>query len=529
MGVSENSVRSGYVSAVRAATRQVSTTSTISASRRRTWPETLDRVSRIAGGLRAQGLGDGDRVGILSQNSDVYLELCLAIPWAGGVVVPLNNRWTPEENHRAILDADMRILVVGDGIDAATIAMATALAGTLALISARAEAPPVGWRAYDALAASAPVEDADRGGDDLFAIFYTGGTTGRAKGVMLSHAGVISNCEGMRALGIFPDGCTGLIVAPLFHLAAVAMMTCAMLAGGAIVLSAGFDPERLQQDVDIEGVTDVLLVPTMVQMLMDHPGFRPDRFDGLRRLVYGASPMAEGTLRRALQHFPRTDFYQAYGMTEASCSVTILPPEYHRGDHSAAGRDRAAGFPLAGTAVRIIDDEGAEQTVGAVGEIAVAGPGVMLGYWGQPELTAATVRNGWLHTGDAGRIDDLGLLYVVDRLKDMIVSGGENVYSGEVESVISKHPGVLQCAVIGLPDSQWGERVHAVVVARPEVTLSADDLIAFARQSIAAYKCPRSVSFLTSPLPVSPAGKVQKQVLRDQAGRDSGREPTFPP
>jgi long-chain acyl-CoA synthetase len=358
-----------------------------------------------------------------------------------------------------------------------------------------------------------PVDDAGRMGTDLFGIFYTGGTTGRSKGVMLSHAGVIGNCTTMRAMGLCPAECSMLIVAPLFHLAAVAALTMAMLANGTAVIMPAFDPGATLDTLAETEASDALLVPTMIQMMLNANAFDAAKLSKLQRIMYGASPIQEGTLDRIMTAAPHVDFYQCYGMTELSCTATVLTPELHKGAHREQGRHLGAGRPMPGTEVRILDADGNARPTGEVGEVVVRGPGVMLGYWNQAELTAATLRDGWMHTGDGGRLDEHGLLYVVDRIKDMIVSGGENVYSAEVESAIVLHPGVAQCAVIGVPDERWGERVHAIIVVRPGFILRVDDVLEHCRPLIAGYKCPRSIEFMAT-LPLSPAGKVLKTELR---------------
>lgn len=506
----------GYVGSVREAVAQRHhAPATIFETRSRTWGETLDRAARIAGGLRAMGVEPGDRVAVLSANSDDYLALYLAIPWVGGVLAPLNNRWTPFENAFAIDDCEPRVLFVS--VDLAKV-NADVLAERadwlkLVMLGAADGKMATGAITVEELLKHDPVEDAGRCGDDLLAIFYTGGTTGRSKGVMLSHAGFVGNCQTMRDVGLFPAGCRALVVAPLFHLAAAAAMTMAMLAGGTAVIGRGFEPVGTLELIAHAEVTDALLVPTMIQMLLDAPGFEAAKLSRVRTVMYGASPMPEATLDRIMAAAPHLEYYQAYGMTEVSCTATLLPPEYHRGDHRAAGRHRGAGLPIATTELMIADDDGQAVAAGAVGEILVRGPCVMLGYWNQPELTAETLRGGWMHTGDGGRIDDHGVLYVADRLKDMIVSGGENIYSAEVESALSQHADVAQVAVIAVPDDRWGERVHAVVVAQPGATVSEDALVAHCRELIAGYKCPRSIEFRNA-LPMSAAGKIVKAELR---------------
>jgi long-chain acyl-CoA synthetase len=511
-----------YVDAICSAANRPDALASIFDGRCQDWGNLLGRAARLAGALRDLGVEPGDRVAVLGANSDRYMELYLAIPWVGAVITPLNPRWSAEENRYAIGDCSPKVIFVGDGVGLSTLDHLSDPSPTLTPVWFAGSPAPDGWTDYEALLARAPIERVPRQGDDLFGIFYTGGTTGRAKGVMLSHAGLVGNCRAIRDAGLFPKLCRGLIVAPLFHLAAAAVLTAIMMAGGAAVILGSFSPAATLDAIDDEAVTDALLVPTMIQMVTDDPAFDPRRLARLERIIYGASPIAEATLDRMMASAPHVDFYQAYGMTEVSCAATILRPEFHVGEHRKAGRHRAAGQPIANTEVMISDAEGRRVAPGQIGEILVRGDGLMLGYWNQPDLTADTLRDGWMHTGDGGRMDELGLVYVVDRLKDMIVSGGENVYSGEVESALSRHPAVVQSAVFGIPDERWGERVHAVVVTRPGADVTADEIIAHCRSLIAAYKCPKSVALQADPLPMSAAGKVLKHVLREPywQGRD---------
>jgi long-chain acyl-CoA synthetase len=500
-----------YVGAIRAAVEgRLDAPASLFEGRERSWGETLDRAARIAGGLRALGIGAGDRVGVLSTNSDDYLSLYLAIPWAGGVLVPLNCRWTEAENRFAIADSTPRVILVADDMFAANESLFAACDAQLVSLGQARR----GWTTIDALLAHEPVEDAGRGGDDLLAIFYTGGTTGRSKGVMLSHAGLTANCRAMKDFGLFPSACRTLILPPLFHLAAAATLTVTMLSGGTAVIARAFDPVETPKLIAEAGATDAMMVPTMIQMILDAPGFDPARLGSMRRILYGASPMQEATLDRIMAAAPHIDFVQAYGMTEVSCTATLLAAEFHEGAHREAGRHRGAGKPISIAEIAIAGEQGERLPPGEVGEILVRGAGVMLGYWNQPELTAETLRGGWMHTGDGGRIDDEGILYVVDRMKDMIVSGGENVFSAEVEGALALHPAVAQVAVIGVPDARWGERVHAVILPRPGAEISEDELLVHCRERIAGYKCPRSFEFRSDSLPLSPAGKVLKTELR---------------
>jgi acyl-CoA synthetase (AMP-forming)/AMP-acid ligase II len=279
----------------------------------------------------------------------------------------------------------------------------------------------------------------------------------------------------------------------------------------------GFEPVAVMTAVVEHGVTDVGLVPTMIQILVDHD--RVEEFDltGVRRVFYGASPMSEGLLVRALKTLPDASFTQFYGMTELAPSVTALFPA----DHDDPVRRRSAGRVLPHVELRVVDSDGVDVPQGAVGEIVVRGDSVMLGYWERPVETAEALRGGWMHTGDGGYLDEDGFVYVCDRMKDMIITGGENVYSAEVESVLTQFPGVANCAVIGVPDEKWGERVHAVVVAAPGASVTLAEVRAFCAERIAGFKTPKSLEVVES-LPLSGAGKVLKTELRKPYW--SGRE-----
>lgn len=487
---------------------------TVFGGRRRNWREIGERVSRLGAGLRSLGANPGDRVAILSLNSDRYLELYLATAWAGAVIVPLNIRWSPKENEDAMRDCRAQVLFVDKTFAATGASLANALPG-LKLVFADDGHGPAGIESYEALLLrSQPIPDAMRAGTDLAGIFYTGGTTGRSKGVMLSHGNLMANAMNAIGEGLFPNSSVYLHAAPMFHLANGAAMYSLLLNGGSNVIIQGFTPEGVMAAFQNEQVTDVLLVPTMIQMLVDHPALGSYDLSAVKNIIYGASPISEAVLGRAIAALPNVQFTQAYGMTELSPIATILHWHEHIGDSRAKGRHRGAGRATLGCEVRIVDADDKPLPVGAVGEIAVRGDNVMMGYWERPEETSKAVIDGWMHTGDGGYMDEDGFIYVVDRVKDMIISGGENVYSVEVENAIAQHPAVAQCAVIGIPSEQWGEQVHAVVVTKNGAKVSAGELIEFSKTLIAGYKCPRSVDISENPLPLSGAGKVLKRELR---------------
>jgi acyl-CoA synthetase (AMP-forming)/AMP-acid ligase II len=296
------------------------------------------------------------------------------------------------------------------------------------------------------------------------------------------------------------------------------------LAGGTHAVLPSFNAEAVLDSIEGDRVTDMLLVPTMIQKLVDHPSAKANRDLGsLRRIVYGASAISEAVLERAMVTLPRVEFIHAYGMTEAAPIITFNPSGSHGPKNRALDKRLSCGRATYATEVRIADADGAEVPRGIVGEIWVRGPNVMQGYWNKPEETAAALRGGWLHTGDGGYMDEDGYIFIVDRLKDMIISGGENIYSVEVENVLARHPAVAICAVIGIPCEEWGEAVHAVVVTKTGEQVSCEALQAHCRALMARYKCPRSIEFRDS-LPLSGAGKILKTTLRERFWQERERQ-----
>ncbi len=484
--------------------------------RQHTFRELADRVARLAGALQQLGMEEGDRVAMLSLNSDRYLEYQWAVPWGGGVMNPCNIRWSAAEILYALDDSGSSILLVDDTFRPMVEQFRRDARTLRAVIYCGDGEVPAGMHGYEALiAATDPVPDAARRGDDLAGIFYTGGTTGFPKGVMLSHTNMCSSSLALHAEGLATPGGTYLHAAPMFHLADMAMSMMQAIEGNTHAFIPAFNPESVLDRIERDRVSCVLLVPTMIQMLVDHPTMqKPRDLSALKTIIYGASPIAEAVLERAMAALPGVGFVQAYGMTELSPLATVNPAWTHTVEGRKAGKLRAAGRAGYCIELRIVDTDGNEVPRGTVGEVVVRGPNVMQGYWNKPELTAAAVRNGWMHTGDGAWMDEDGFIFIADRLKDMIITGGENVYSGEVENAVAQHAGVAACAVIGIPSAQWGEAVHAVVVRKPGQVVSDAELIAHCKSLIAGYKCPRSVDFVDA-LPISGAGKVLKTKLRE--------------
>jgi long-chain acyl-CoA synthetase len=490
---------------------------------RRSWAEFGDRAARLAAALAGRGAKPGDRIGILAMNSGIYLETMMAAWWLGAAINPVNIRWSAAEIAYSLDDCDTRILLIDENFAPLAAELRARCQGLTTLIFIGEGAAPDDMRHYETLIAeTAPMADSRTGGASLAGVFYTGGTTGHPKGVCLTHHGLLSNSLGALLEVPYAEDEVVMVAAPLFHLAGTCIALRAIIRGCRTVLLPGFNAPAVLRAIARERVSFTLLVPTMIQMLVDHPEFAAHDLSSLRRIMYGASPIGEGLLVRAMARLPRAEFIQSYGLTETSGPFTILPARYHTPEGRAPDRLRSAGQPFWGMDMRIVDPDGDTVPNGQIGEIAVRGFGIMPGYWNKPEQTKAALRHGWLHSGDAGFMDDEGFLFIVDRVKDMIVSGGENVYSTEVESAISKHPAVASCAVFGIPSERWGEAVHAVVVLKESEAVTAEEIRAHCKTLIAGYKCPGSVEFREA-LPVSGAGKTLKHVLREPFWRGLDR------
>ena len=449
------------------------------AERSYNFAELLDIVARQAAALAEHGVRSGDRVAMLAPNTDQLVLAILACWWLGAVACPLNIRWSGPELAFAAADSDASLLLVDEIISPLLPATVTP-ALSLDEFAARARA-------------LAPLPDTRTGGDALAAILYTGGTTGRSKGVMLSHANFWAAAMTRGAeLNNSPESVT-LLVAPLFHVAGLSRLIGQCIVGGGWAAMPQFRAPLVLEAIERHGISDIIAVPTMLQSLLDAPTFRAERLQGLTRIAFGAAPMPPDLLDRALAAWPNAEFFQAYGMTETAGAVCINLPANHRPGTRAKGLLNSVGRAGLGAEIMIADAEGRELPRGEVGEILARGPMITRGYWRQPESSKAAFRDGWLRTGDGGRMDAEGYLFIADRLKDMIISGGENVYSAEVEAALRTHPAVAQAAVIGVPDVQWGEAVHAVIVLRPGAGDGAglpEPLRAWCRKQLAGYRVP---------------------------------------
>ena len=478
----------------------------------RTWAEIRRRMDRLANALREAGLAAGDRIGLLSTNRPEFLELMLAAARMGAVTVPFNYRLAAAELAYQIDDADLALCFVEDACrnsyDGADSKCRTESLEAEALDDWIAKGTPTAAMAE--LPPAAPL-----------GIFYTGGTTGLPKGVILSHANFLANA--VNVCGVVPYRASDihLHAAPMFHLADLGATFNALLAGGSHVFAAQFRPPDILDMVQTYGVSAMILAPTMIGMLVRDPAIEGADTSSMRLLNYGGSPITDDLLREAMDRL-QCDFNQGFGQTEATQTICLLDAAGHRAALDQPELLRSCGRPIGSVAVRVVDDGDQPLPAGQSGEVTVYGPTVMTGYWRQPEITAESLRGGWLHTGDIGVRGEDGLLRIVDRKKDMIVSGGENVYSTEVENALTAYPDVLEAAVFAVPDDSLGERVHAALVLRPGAQASLDQIQSHCRSLIAGYKVPRSISFADA-LPKTAAGKVQKADLRAEFWDQSDR------
>lgn len=486
-------------------------TAFIYGDRRTNYEEFKERVNRLANGLSDLGVKAGDRIGILSKNRPEYFET-YCTGKNGIIVVPLNFRFRGKELGFLIKNSGVETLIVEQDF-VETIEQIRD--DTTSVRNYVCIGDQSGYLNYEEIVedASSEAKPSDIKGDDIWCIFYTSGTTGVPKGAMLTHAGLVkTGLMHIQAMKMSSED-IAIHVMPLFHVGGMwyYLFPCFMKGMTNIVFSQ-FRPRDFLSCVEKYRVTTSHVVPTMVVSLLEE--LRRDKWDvsSLRWLLYAASPMPISTLKEALRTFPNCGFFQAYGSTEVTS--TFLSDE----DHNYAIRENEAllsscGRPLSDTQVRIIRDDGTEVAIGEIGEIAMRTERSMVGYWNDPEETAKTIKDGWVLTGDMGKLDRNGYLYISDRKKDMIVSGGENVYPAEVEEVLTKHPAVLEAAVIGVPDKKWIEAVKAVIIVRKGMRLTEREIIDFSKSNIAGFKCPKSVDFVDD-LPKSPAGKILKRVLR---------------
>ena len=460
-----------------------------------------DRVARLGSLFVSCGLQQGDRIAMLSSNNDHYWCFYYGAIWSGGMMVPLNHRLALRELLLMIGDCRPRILIY----DSASASKAEAIRTydpSIRLISCDGEGELTCQMAQE----QDPLPDQSGASDDVALIVYTGGTTGMPKGVMLTHTNVVSNSLNTIPYLNLSEETIQLHVGPFFHMGAGQRIFTVTQAAGTHVILPSFSVPDIMDTIETHQVNSMVLVPTMMKRLLDDPNRASHNLSSLRYVSYGAAPMPEALLSRFMLSFPQCLLSQSYGQTECSPVATGL---LHR-DHLATGPygSKIGTVGRAVSTVEVCIKGGSDQ----IGEVLVRGPNVMKGYWNNPDATAAVLKDGWLHTGDVGYLDEDHFLVIVDRVKDMIISGGENVYSSEVENVISQLPGIEECVVIGLPSEEWGEKVHAILRGQKQPT---EDIIAFCRSHLAGYKIPRSYEWRSEPFPLTPTNKINKRLLKE--------------
>jgi len=479
----------------------------------------LDRASsRVANALADEGVGTGDRVALLDKNTMELFELMFGAAKVGAVLCPVNWRLTASEVAHIVNDARAKVLVVGEDFFDVLTACGPDLTSVEKVLAVGAHPEHEQFRTWrDARSDTDPAVATTP--DDVALQFYTSGTTGLPKGAMLTSRNLSALVPAANeALGL-DDETVSLVAMPLFHVAGAGWALFGLVNGAHNVMLREVDLPAILDAIPRHGVTHAVFVPAVLQFLLMTPGVEDVDFSTLRMIVYGASPVSEEVLVGSMQRFD-CEFVQAYGLTETAGGVVLLHPEDHDPRGPLAHRLSAAGRPMPGVDLRIVDEHGVALGTGEIGEVWIRSPSTMLGYWNLPDATAEAITpDGWFKSGDAGTLDADGYLSIRDRVKDMVISGGENVYPAEVESVLMSHPGVADVAVIGVPDERWGETVRAVVVPAPEHAgdrarrALADDLMAWCRERLAGYKCPTSVDW-TDELPRNPSGKILKRDLR---------------
>jgi len=482
------------------------------------WRVLDERVDRLANALRDLGLQRESRVAVLLSNCPEFFEIYFGLARAGMIAVPVNYRLTAGELAEILGHARPGLLIVGEEY----LEQARALEALLPELDRRwvvGSGTLAGARNYDEVLASSSHERVESGAEehDTIAIFYTSGTTGLPKGAMVSHLNLEMNAYNQFLADRSRGEDVNLVASPIYHIGAVFMAVTYMMLGCTQIIVPKFAPVVWLEALQRSRASVALLIPTMINAVLNEPSF--DRFDlsSLRLVFYGGGPMPPAVLKRAIERL-QCGFTQGYGLTE-TLEATFLVAADHvlEGSEQQLKRLASAGREAVGAEVKIVDADGTEVAAGEVGEILVRSRSVIKGYWEMPEEGAAVIRDGWFCTGDLGYLDEQRYLFVVDRRKDMVVSGGVNIYTKEIESVLYQHPAVAEAAVIGLPDEQWGEAVTAVVVRRPGVDISSDELIAHCKSALASYKKPQQVYFLDD-LPKNPSGKILKRELREQLG-----------
>jgi long-chain acyl-CoA synthetase len=480
----------------------------VGAARTLTYGELHRNANRAAHALRGLGAGEGDRVAYLDLNNPEFFEVLVGAARIGAAIAPVNYRLTPAEIGRIVHDSGATVLVIGPAFEAMLPEVRSQAAGLAHVVRTGEE--------YLAWLAAGSEDDLGRPstGTDVVLQLYTSGTTGEPKGVLLTN----DNCAKVRDVAdkwAVDETSVSMVAMPLFHIGGSGWANVALARGGTDVLVPVIDPAGLLDTIERARVTNAFLVPAVLQMMCAVPGAEARDYSSLRSISYGASPITTAALKRCLEVFG-VPLFQVYGLTETTGAITELAAEDHDPGGPREHLMRSAGRPYPWVEMKAVDPvSGADCGPGVVGEIWTRSAQNSPGYWRRPDESAAALdTDGWLHTGDAGYLDDEGFVFLTDRIKDLIVTGAENVYPVDVESALSEHPDVADVAVIGVPDERWGETVKAVVVRRPGSSLTEDDLLSWAGDRIAGFKRPRSVDFVDA-LPRNPTGKLLKRVLRE--------------
>lgn len=492
---------------------------------RLTFFEFNQRVNRLANAILNLGVSKGDRVAVLNHNGYQYIELYFACAKAGTPIVPLNFRSNGQELAYIMNNSDAKLIFFGSAYLNVVEEVKAQTPGIIGLVSI--DQKLAGHLFYDDLIKkdSSPEEpDVLIDENDIVVLGYTGGTTGLPKGVMTTHRNLVSSCYNSVIDIRIRTGMVYLNTPPLFHAGdAMAMFAFAFMGATNVVLSS-FSPEAVLKTIEKYKVTHGLLVPAMILAILQYPRVKDFDLSSMECVIYGTAPMPVEPLKRAMRLF-KCNFLQVYGSTETFVPMSMLIPEDHvfEGTPEQIRRMASAGREVVGMEARIVDDDDKEVPIGEVGEIIVRGHNVMKGYWELPELTTESLRNGWYHTGDLGKMDEGHYIYIVDRKKDMIISGGENIYPKEIEDILFEHPNVAEATVVGIPDENWGESIKAFVIKKTDTFVTETDLLEYCKQRLASYKKPRSIEFVDT-LPRSTAGKVLKHEIRAQYWQDRERK-----
>lgn len=474
------------------------------------WRRFEDRVLRLGEGLRNLGVMPGDRVGILALNSRAFLEAELAVWTAQAVIVPMNIRWSTAENIYAVKDSGIRVMFADRNFNVEAEALRAAHPDMI-IVGMDVEDAAGDYTCEQLISGNGRAADFEPEASTLAGVFYTGGTTGHPKGVMLSHGAMWVNSITVAMATDVGENDRLLHAAPLFHVAGAIMLQAGLINGSAHIFMPRFVAQDVIRNIEQHNITKLLILPTMIQMMQQDAAYAPEKLQSLNGLLFGGSPMPEPVLAKLKADLPKVALVHTYGQTEMGPAIAFLHPRWQ---FVGSPKGLSVGTPFASVEARVMDKDGIPAPAGAPGEIWARGPGQMLGYLNKPEETARTITaDGWVRTGDVAYQDDDGYLYICDRAKDMIISGGENVFSGEVENAILKHPAVREAAVVGIPDAKYGETVHAVLVLHEGQSIDLDALRGHCRKLIAPYKSPRSLE-IRDVLPLSPAGKILKRDLR---------------